>query len=177
MTDISDVFGGAIDASAPIKEGASFSTGPLPPGKYTMKVLETERRVKGDDEYLNVKFEIVGGDFNGKWHWNDYALLIPSNADRTRMGRADLTRLVAATGLTTCSDTDVLIDRKFMVEVFHKGQKLNGDPWVNMRGYSQVADPAPLSDTAAPAAPDALEQIIGTDEASSNDTLNDDIPF
>ena len=168
MTDISDIYGGAIDAT---QTTPAPDRSPLAVGTYTMKVLESERRERNGTDMVTFKFEIVGGDFDGRWHWNDY-VLSDANAQRQKIGRQDLTRLVAATGLTTCSDTDILDGRTFQVDVTHGGKRTDGTPWINLRNYRQVTTPEPVADTSSMVASDALDEVLGRD-----DTPNDDIPF
>lgn len=171
MTDISEIFGGALDASEVTE--ATSERKPLSPGEYDMCVLESEMRTfDNDDECITIKFEVLGGEFNGRWHWNNYMTKCAGNIKRVEYAKNDLTRLVAACGLTSCTNLDQLIGRRFSVRVEHNGRKTNGDPYINLKGYKKAAEPtpAPVEKTVAP---DVIDELVGT----TSQQMNDDIPF
>lgn len=178
MTDITEIFGGAIDAAdAPAASGGDRT--PLKEGTYEMMVLESELRSRDNgDECITIKFEVMGGDFNGRWHWNDYMTKCSGNPKRVEYSKNDLTRLVAACGLTSCTDLNQLTGLRFSVRVKHGGKKMNGDPYINLQGYAAAATPTP-TDTVTAVAPDALDEVIGTDVQASapKEEINDAIPF
>lgn len=175
MTDITEIFGGALDASEAAVSPAGDRS-PLAEGQYEMMVLENELRSRDNgDECITVKFEVLGGHFNGRWHWNDFMIKCDANPKRVEYSRNDLTRLVAACGLTTCTDLDQLTGKRFSVRVKHGGKKMNGDPYINLQGWAKAEQPVPVS-TVTAVAPDAIDEVVGA-PAPADEPLNDAIPF
>jgi len=57
--DMSNVGGGSRD--------------PIEPGDYTLRALEAEEKsTSTGGEMIKVKFEVVGGEHNGHWIWQNF---------------------------------------------------------------------------------------------------------
>ena len=88
----------------------------LETGVFEMAVLEAEMRKtkKGDGEYLNVKFQVVGEDCKGAIHFEMFNLRNPSEK-AVQIGRAELASLCKAIGISNPKDETDLLDGVCMV--------------------------------------------------------------
>ena len=75
---------------------------PLPPGEYTMRVLEAEEVAmrNGKGEQLSVKFVVEGGEHNGTWFWDRLTLSHSASEAAVSIGRKRLGSLCVALGVT-----------------------------------------------------------------------------
>lgn len=101
-----------------VDAGAQVSRDPIPDGDYTLKALEAEEKSTkdGTGSYINVKFEVVGGDFNGRYVWNIFNVSNKSEKAQ-QIGRQQLVAWATACGKPDADDTDKLVDKKFKATV------------------------------------------------------------
>ena len=123
---------------------------PLPAGTYTARVDEIEEKStkNGDGQYLQITWEIIGGDFAGRKIWDRLNVVNP-NETAQRIGRERLVQLAAAAGITNLTDTNELYRKVVSLRLMVKTDANYGDR-NEVKGYS----PAPAG-AAAPAAPAA----------------------
>jgi hypothetical protein len=90
---------------------------PIPEGDYVLKALESEEKdTASGGQMIKVKFEVVGGEHNGRWVWQNFNTVNKSDAAQ-RIGRQQLVAWATACGKADCDDTDKLIDKKFNATV------------------------------------------------------------
>ncbi len=101
-----------------VNEQGGGSYEPIPPGDYTLKALEaTEKATRdGTGSYISVKFEVVGGEHDGRLLWNIFNVNNKSEVAQ-RIGRQQLVAWATACGKPDADDTDKLIEKKFRATV------------------------------------------------------------
>ena len=103
-----------VDVNA-IQGGGKYD--PVPEGDYVLKALESEEKdTASGGQMIKVKFEVVGGDHNGRWVWQNFNTVNKSDVAQ-RIGRQQLVAWATACGKADCDDTDKLIDKKFSATV------------------------------------------------------------
>jgi len=96
---------------------ATVSRDPVPAGDYVLKCLEAEeKQTRSGGTMIKAKFEVVGGDYDGKWIWENYNIVNASEKAQN-IGRQQLVSWATACGKPDADDTDKLIDRKFTATV------------------------------------------------------------
>lgn len=96
--------------------GGSYD--PIPDGEYTLKALEAEEKdtSAGTGTYIKVKFEVVKGEFAGRWIWQNFNINNPSEKAQ-RIGRQQMVAWATACGKPDADDTDKLLDKPFSAAV------------------------------------------------------------
>lgn len=105
-----------FDASE-VDVNATVSRDPIPDGDYVLKCLEAEeKQTQSGGTMIKAKFEVVSGDYAGRWIWNNYNI-VNSSEKAQSIGRQQLVSWATACGKPDADDTDKLIDRKFTASV------------------------------------------------------------
>ncbi len=91
---------------------------PIPEGDYTLQAVEADEKVTkdGTGTYINGKFEVVGGEHDGRLIWNVFNVNNKSEQAQ-RIGRQQLVAWATACGRPEADDTDKLIGKKFKATV------------------------------------------------------------
>jgi len=90
---------------------------PIPDGEYTLVALDAEEKsTAAGGEMIKVKFEVVGGEHNGRFIWQNFNVVNKSEMAQ-KIGRQQLVAWATACGKADCDDTDKLIGKKFQAEV------------------------------------------------------------
>ena len=138
--------------------GGSYD--PIPDGEYTLKALEAEEKdtSAGTGTYIKVKFEVVKGEFAGRWIWQNFNVNNPSEKAQ-RIGRQQMVAWATACGKPDADDTDRLLDKPFSAAVsIEKGTGGYADSnrikafLFNQEAPAKPAPKAPAKPPAAPAA-------------------------
>ena len=105
-----------VDASQQTSGGGSYD--PIPEGDYILKAIEAvEKDTKaGTGSYINVKFEVVKGEFAGRLVWNIFNINNPSEKAQN-IGRQQLVAWATACGKADADDTDKLLEKPFAATV------------------------------------------------------------
>jgi hypothetical protein len=92
--------------------GGSYD--PIPEGEYILKALDAEEKdtSSGTGTLIKVKFEVVKGEFSGRWIWQNFNITNPSEKAQ-RIGRQQMVAWAAACGKPDADDTDKLLDKPF----------------------------------------------------------------
>lgn len=99
---------------AEVDVNAQATYDPLPRGDYKMKCLDAELKdTKAGGQYIEAKFEVVGGEYDGRFVWNNFNIVNASEKAQN-IGRQQLVSWATACGKPDAEDTDKLIDRPFM---------------------------------------------------------------
>lgn len=90
----------------------------MPEGEYTLKCLEAEEKTTsaGTGSYIAAKFEVVKGDYAGRYVWQNFNIHNPSEKAQN-IGRQQLVAWATAAGKPEASDTDQLLDRSFQCSI------------------------------------------------------------
>ena len=133
----------------------------IPAGKYIAVIVDSELREtkSGTGKYLQLEFEIQGGEYHGRKLWSRLNIE-NQNADTVRMARADLSAICRAVNVLTPRDSVELHNLPLVVVV--RCRKNQDDEIVNeIRGYEQRQSMAAVQ-TAAPAVPPAQTGAAST---------------
>lgn len=100
-----------VDMSNATVGGGNYD--PIPEGEYTLKALDAEEKeTQSGGTMIKVKFEVVGGEYDGRWIWQNFNT-VNRNEKAQNIGRAQLAAWGAACGKPDADDTDKLLDKKF----------------------------------------------------------------
>jgi len=103
--------------SSEVDVNATVSRDPIPAGDYVLKCLEAEEKeTSSGGTMIKAKFEVVGGEYDGRWVWNNYNIVNASEKAQN-IGRQQLVSWATACGKPEADDTDKLIDKKFTATV------------------------------------------------------------
>lgn len=94
-----------------VNEGPSYEL--LPEGEYQLKAIDAEEKETATGgEMIVAKFEVIGGNHNGRWIWMNFNIVNKSEAAQ-RIGRQQLVAWATACGKPDANDTDKLLDKRF----------------------------------------------------------------
>lgn len=112
----------------------------IPAGKYTAVIVESSQKEnkKGTGSYLQLKFEIVEGEFKGK---HLFARLNVDNPNETavRIARAELSSICRAAGVEVIGDTEELHNLPLVIQVRTKKRNDSDEIDNEIKGYGPVA--------------------------------------
>jgi hypothetical protein len=99
--------------SAEVDVNATVSRDPIPAGEYTLKALEAdEKQTSTGGMMIKAKFEVVKGDYAGRWIWQNFNIVNKSEKAQN-IGRQQLVGWATACGKPEADDTDKLLDKPF----------------------------------------------------------------
>jgi hypothetical protein len=101
-----------------IEVNAPAEYDPLPEGEYILKALDAEEKTtsRGDGSYVKAKFEVVKGEYAGRWVWQNFNINNPSEKAQ-KIGRQQLVAWATACGRPDADDTDKLLDKPFKAAI------------------------------------------------------------
>ncbi len=129
----------------------------LPAGKYLAQIIDSDVSMnsKGTGQVLKLTFEVLEGEYANRRLWARLNIT-HENADAERIGRAQLSALCHAIGVTQLKDTVDLHDKPVVVTVKIRKDKTGQYPDSNdVAGFSSVsaASAATFAKPATPAKP------------------------
>ena len=127
---------------------------PIPEDDYTLEAIDAEEKLTKDKTgtYLNVKFEVKGGEHDGRFVWHIFNVNNKSETAQ-RIGRQQLVAWATACGKPDADDTDKLIGKKFKATVeVQKGTGGYKDS-NRVKAFLFDSDAAPAEKPAKAAAP------------------------
>ncbi len=128
---------------------------PIPAGKYVAVITESEMKVNkaGNGHFLQLTFQIVEGEFKGRFLWARLNLDNP-NATAVKIARGELSAVCRAVGVLAPNDSAELHNLPLMIHVRCKKRPDTGEITNEIRGYSKKEQPAapasPTTDNATP---------------------------
>ena len=129
---------------------------PVPPDNYTAVITESEllQNKNGTGSYIKLKFEIMGGEYNGRFVWNNITYQHQNNQAQ-EIGHKELNTLMKACGLNAVQDTTQLHGIAHVIQV--KIEESEGyAPQNVVKNYYQVgADGNAAPSSSSPATPAA----------------------
>ena len=110
---------------------------PLPEGYYNVIAIESEiRETKaGTGNYLQFKFEVIDGQYKGRYIWDRFNLRNP-NPKAVEIAQENLARFCQSAGLKSISDSFELHHRPVKVKVSHR--EWNGQTQTEIKGYRKA---------------------------------------
>jgi hypothetical protein len=121
---------------------------PIPAGKYMGVITESEMKANkaGTGSYLQLTFQIIEGEFKGRFLWARLNLNNP-NATAMQIAQAELSAICRAVGVLAPNDSTELHDLPLVIYVRCKKRPDTGEIANEIKGYAKKEPPAP------PAAP------------------------
>ena len=123
---------------------------PIPAGKYVAVITDSEYKPTkaGTGSYLQLTFQIVEGEFNGRFLWARLNLQNP-NLTAVKMAQADLSAICRAVGVLAPNDSAELHNLPLVIDVRCKKRQDTGEITNELRGYIRKELPAPPAPPAA----------------------------
>lgn len=114
--------GTAFDSSQHDDMNSGFT--PFPAGDYPSKVVETgvHNTAKKNGKYIKIKFEILQGEFKGRFVWTNLNIVNPSTV-AVEIAQKELATLCRAVGKAVIQDTQELHGIPFLMKVKIKPAK------------------------------------------------------
>jgi len=110
----------------------------IPAGKYLAMITESEMKPtkSGSGSYLQLTFQILEGDYKGRFVW---ARLNLNNANGTavQIARSELSAICRAVGVMTPSDSVELHNLPLVITVKCKKRDDTGDVSNEIKGYAK----------------------------------------
>jgi hypothetical protein len=111
---------------------------PIPAGKYLAVIADSEMKPtkSGTGHYLQLAFQIIEGEFKGRFVW---ARLNLDNANTTavQIARAELSAICRAVGVMTPGDSVELHNLPLMITVKCKKRDDTGEISNEIKGYAK----------------------------------------
>ena len=110
----------------------------------------------GTGQYLQLTFDVIGGQHNGRKLWSRLNLVNP-NATAVGIAERELSAICHCVGIITPADSEELHDRPLIVDVIQELNPMSGQQTNRIKGYAQAdgspaaSKPAPKAKPAAPA--------------------------
>lgn len=153
------------------------AAGLVPPGKYTLQVIESEvcATKAGTGQYIKFTFEILDGEYRGKRIYSNCNFANP-NETAQRLGREWLKSLATYSGHpnpNVIRDTQELHGRPVIGSVIVKdgGEYADSNEikgFAKVAGQPAAAPPAPAAPAAAPAPAPAAPAPVAQPAAPAN---------
>ena len=136
--------------AAEIQPQQSFDA--LPPGRYEAIISASEMKdtKAGTGQYLQLTFDVVGGQYEGRKLWSRLNLVNP-NATAVQIAERELSAICHCVGILVPADSEELHDALLVIDVIQELNPMSGQQTNRIKGYSQVSAPAPKAKPAAPA--------------------------
>ena len=125
---------------------------PIPAGKYEAVITDSETKATkaGTGHYLQLKFQIIGGDYNNRLLWTRLNTDNP-NSIAVEIAKADLSAICRAVGVMEPKDSVELHNLPLEIRVRCKKREDTGEIMNEIVGYSKK-ETAPPAENAAPTA-------------------------
>ena len=136
--------------AAEVQPQQSFDA--LPPGRYEAIISASEMKdtKAGTGQYLQLTFDVVGGQYEGRKLWARLNLVNP-NATAVQIAERELSAICHCVGILVPADSEELHDALLVIDVIQELNPMSGQQTNRIKGYSQVSAPAPKAKPAAPA--------------------------
>jgi hypothetical protein len=111
---------------------------PIPAGKYLAVITDSEMKPtkSGTGHYLQLAFQIIEGEFKGRFVWARLNL-DNANATAVQIARAELSAICRAVGVMTPSDSVELHNLPLMITVKCKKRDDTGEISNEIKGYAK----------------------------------------
>ena len=111
---------------------------PIPAGKYLAMITESEEKPtkSGSGTYLQLKFQVLEGEYKGRFVWARLNLNNP-NATAVQIARAELSAICRAVGVLTPADSVQLHNLPLMISVKCKKRGDSDELANEIKGYAK----------------------------------------
>ena len=111
---------------------------PLPAGKYVAVITDSETKPNQSKtgSYLQLAFQIIEGDYKGRYIWARLNLDHP-NTTAVKIARAELSAICRAVGVMTPKDSTELHDLPLVISVKCKKRKDTEEIGSEIKGYAK----------------------------------------
>jgi hypothetical protein len=111
---------------------------PIPAGKYLAVITDSEVKPtkSGSGSYLQLAFQVIEGDFKGRFVWARLNL-DNANATAVQIARAELSAICRAVGVMTPNDSVELHNLPLVITVKCKKRDDTGDISNEIKGYAK----------------------------------------
>lgn len=125
---------------------------PIPAGWYTVGITAAELKSTkaATGQYISVRYDIIAPSHQGRVVFGNLNIFNP-NAEAEKIGRQQLGELMAAAGIATLDDTDLLIGKQLQIKLKIRKSDQYGDS-NDVDGYKSLGGAMPSMSSAAPSA-------------------------
>ena len=111
---------------------------PIPAGKYLAIITESEMKPtkSGNGSYLELKFQIIEGEYKGRLLWSRLNLNNP-NQLTVQIAQGELSAICRAVGVMTPNDSVELHNLPLLVTVKCRKREDTGEIVNEIKGYSK----------------------------------------
>ncbi len=111
---------------------------PIPAGKYVAVITESEVKPNkaGTGSFLQLTFQVLEGDFKGRFLWARLNLDNP-NATAVKIARSELSAICRAVGVMQPKDSVEMHDLPLVISVKCKKRADTGEIQNEIKGYAQ----------------------------------------
>lgn len=154
--------GGSFDSGKHDDMNSGFD--PIPAGEYLAKVVESDflQNSKKNGKYIKLKFEIIQGEFKGRFIWTNLNVLNPSQV-AVDIANKELATLCRAVGVPKLKDTNQLHGKPIKMKIKIKPAKGDYPAGNEPIGYAPATNQAgadPSEDSGAKE-PDQISDADG----------------
>ncbi len=109
---------------------------PIPAGKYAAVIVASEEKPTkaGTGSYLQLEFQVIEGEFEGRKVWARLNLNNP-NDQAVGIARAELSAICRAVGVLKLNDSAQLHDLPITIKVAQRQNKDSGEMGNEIKGY------------------------------------------
>lgn len=127
---------------------------PIPAGKYLAMIIDSEEKVTraGSGSYLQLTFQILEGEYKGRFVWARLNLNNP-NATAVQIAKAELSALCRAVGVMTPQDPADLHNLPLIISVRCKKRPDSDEYGNEIKGYAKretASQPQPVARNTSP---------------------------
>jgi hypothetical protein len=128
---------------------------PIPAGLYTAVIVNSEMKPtkNGDGSLLELKFEIIEGEYKGRFVWSRLCLE-NKNEQTVKIAKSQLADICKAIGVLTPRDSCELHNLPMQIKVAVKKRSDNGDATNEVKAYRKretaVTQNVPVAKGVAP---------------------------
>lgn len=111
----------------------------LPPGRYEAIISASEMKdtKAGTGQYLQLTFDVVGGQYEGRKLWSRLNLVNP-NATAVQIAERELSAICHCVGILVPQDSEELHDALLVIDVIQELNPMSGQQTNRIKGYSQA---------------------------------------
>lgn len=126
----------------------------IPAGKYLAMITDSETKPtkSGSGSYLQLTFQILDGEYKGRFLWARLNLNNP-NATAVQIAKAELSAICRATGVMTPGDSVELHNLPLFITVRCRKRPDTGDVSNEIKGYARQEMATPQPQQAATSTP------------------------
>lgn len=132
-----------IDFNIDDYEETSTQRGAIPAGEYPAIIIDTQEKIsKAGNRMIEITLQIIGGEYQNSLQWDRLNIWHPNERPRN-IAREKLNNICKAIGVKSPSDTTLLHNKPFLVEIFVSTDTYNGQTRkVNrVKGYAKLERP------------------------------------